>query len=68
MAFTAPFVSGCATEYMGNLISLNTAYVIVYVFLTTVAVASVLEIRKVLRVLLIEKKVVDIDLQVVYYS
>lgn len=45
--FTAPFVSGCATEYMGNLISLNTAYVIVYVFLTTVAVASVLGIRKI---------------------
>lgn len=45
--FTAPFINGCATEYMGNLISTSTAYIIVYIFLTMVAVASVLAIRNV---------------------
>ena len=44
--FTAPFVNGCATQYMGNLISTTTAYTIVYVFLTMVAVLSIFTIRK----------------------
>ena len=45
--FTAPFVNGCATEYLGNIISTSTAYLIAYVFLTLIAVASVLVIRNV---------------------
>lgn len=45
--FVAPFVNGCATEYMGNLISVNIAYVIVYVFLTVVAVVSVLVLKNI---------------------
>ena len=45
--FTAPIINGCATEYMGNLISLNTAYVIIYVFLTGVALASVFAIMNI---------------------
>lgn len=45
--FVAPFVNGCATEYMGNLISVNIAYVIIYVFLTVVAVASVLVLKNI---------------------
>lgn len=47
--FTAPLVNGMATEYVGNLLSQTMAYVIVYVFLTAVAVVSVvaiLNIRK----------------------
>ncbi|MBE5884042.1 MAG: YhfC family intramembrane metalloprotease [Lachnospiraceae bacterium] len=40
--FVAPLVNGMATEYMGNMISANVSYVIVYSFLTVVAVASVL--------------------------
>ena len=45
--FVAPLVNGLATEYMGNVISTNTAYVIIYIFLTLVAVASVLTIRRI---------------------
>lgn len=45
--FTAPFINGCATEYMGNILSLNTAYVLVYVFLTIVAAVSVVTIRNI---------------------
>ena len=48
--FVAPFVNGCATEYMGNLLSATAAYVIVYVFLTVVAVTSILIIRKLLKI------------------
>ncbi|MBQ6995396.1 MAG: YhfC family intramembrane metalloprotease [Lachnospiraceae bacterium] len=47
--FIAPLVNGMATEYMGNMLSQTTAYIIVYVFLTAVAVVSVvaiLNIRK----------------------
>lgn len=47
--FVAPLVNGMATEYMGNVISQTTAYIIVYLFLTAVAVLSVvaiLNIRK----------------------
>lgn len=45
--FVAPFIHGCATEYMGNLISVNTSYVIVYLFLTVAAVASVLVLKNI---------------------
>lgn len=44
--FVAPFVNGCATQYMGNLLSTTTAYIIAYVFLTIVALASIYAIRK----------------------
>lgn len=44
--FVVPVVNGMATVYLGNVISTTTAYVIVYVFLTLVAVASVLTIRQ----------------------
>lgn len=47
--FISPLVNGMATEYLGNVISQTTAYIIVYVFLTAVAVVSVvaiLNIRK----------------------
>lgn len=43
-------VNGCATEYMGNLLSATAAYVIVYVFLTVVAVTLILIIRKLLKI------------------
>lgn len=44
--FIAPLVNGIATEYMGNVISQTTAYIIVYLFLTVVAVVSVIVIIK----------------------
>lgn len=40
-------VSGMATPYMGSMISQNVSYVIIYVFLTVIAVASVVVIRKI---------------------
>ncbi len=43
--FASPLISGLATEYLGNVISTTASYVIVYCFLTVVAVASVLTIR-----------------------
>lgn len=47
--FVAPLVNGMATEYMGNVLSTNTAYVIVYSFLTVVAVASIMIVRRINR-------------------
>ncbi len=43
--FIAPLINGMASGYLGNAISAMTAYVIIYLFLTLVAVASVLGIR-----------------------
>ena len=40
-------ISGLATPYLGSVISQNVSYVLVYAFLTVVAVASVIVIRKV---------------------
>lgn len=40
-------VSGLATPYLGSVISQNASYVIIYVYLTAVAVASVFVIRKI---------------------
>lgn len=40
-------VSGLATPYLGSVLSQNTCYVIIYVYLTAVAVASVIVIRKI---------------------
>lgn len=44
--FVAPMINGMAAEYLGNMISQTTAYIIVYLFLTAVAVASVVTIIK----------------------
>ena len=45
--FIVPIVNGMATVYLGNIISLSTAYVIIYVFLTLVTVASIITIRQI---------------------
>ena len=45
--FTAPLINGMSTEYLGNVISTSTAYVIIYIFLTVVAIASVFGIKKI---------------------
>ncbi len=44
--FIVAVMNGMATVYLGNVISTTMAYVIVYVFLTLVAVASVVTIRQ----------------------
>lgn len=47
--FISPLLNGMATKYLGNVISQTTAYIMVYVFMTAVAVAAVvtiLNIRK----------------------
>lgn len=56
--FVASVVNGMATEYMGNILSETTAYIIVYIFLTAVAAASVLVIRKIRKDLKAEDGVV----------
>lgn len=43
--FVAPIVSGMASVYLGNKISQTTSYIIIYAFLTIVAVLSLLAIR-----------------------
>lgn len=45
--FISPLVNGMTTEYMGNVISQTTAYIIVYLFLTAVAVVSVVAIMNI---------------------
>lgn len=40
-------VSGLATPYLGSVISQNTSYVICYIFLTAMAVVSIIIIRKI---------------------
>lgn len=45
--FVAPLINGCASAYMGNLISTKTAYAIIYAFLTVVTVVAVLGILKI---------------------
>lgn len=44
--FIVAVMNGMATVYLGNVISVNAAYVIIYVFLTLVAVVSVVVIRR----------------------
>lgn len=44
--FVSPVMSGLATEYLGNVISTGMSYVLVYIFLTAVAVISVVIIKK----------------------
>lgn len=43
--FVAPILSGLASDYLGNVITVNTSYVIIYGFLTVVAVLSIIVIR-----------------------
>ncbi len=45
--FVSPVVNGLATPYLGNVISQETAYVIVYSILTAVAVGAVVVIGKI---------------------
>ena len=45
--FVSPLVNGLATPYLGNVISQETAYVLVYGILTAVAVGAVVVIRKI---------------------
>lgn len=45
--FVAGAVNGLTTEYMGAVISTSMAYVLVYIFLTAVAIASVIGIRNI---------------------
>lgn len=42
--FVAPLINGLATPYLGNVISQGTAYVIIYMFLTVVAIGSIIVI------------------------
>lgn len=44
--FVSPLISGLATDYLGNVISTNTSYIIIYAFLTAIAVASIVVIMK----------------------
>ncbi len=44
--FVNPLISGLATEYLGNMITTEMSYVMIYIFLTAVAVASVMVIRR----------------------
>ncbi len=43
--FIAPVINAMATEYMGNVLPQTVAYVIVYIFLTAAAIASVVVIK-----------------------
>ena len=43
--FVAPMINGMASEYMGNVLSTEVAYLVIYIFLTVVAVVSVFVIR-----------------------
>ena len=45
--FVSPLLSGLSTDYLGFVISQNTAYVLIYVFLTLVAAGSVVLICKI---------------------
>ena len=47
--FSLPIINGMATDYLGNVISQNTAYVLIYSLLTVFAIASVFIIIKILK-------------------
>lgn len=42
--FVAPLINGLTTPYLGNRLSVSTAYILIYVFLTAVAAASIMGI------------------------
>ena len=45
MDFIAPMVNGMATEQLGNVLSTQVAYAIIYILLTVIAAAAILVIR-----------------------
>lgn len=45
--FVAPVINGMTTEYLGNILSPTAAYILVYLFLTGVAVLSVVGILRI---------------------
>lgn len=45
--FASPVLSGLSTDYLGSVMSRNTAYVLIYIFLTLVAVGSVVVIWRI---------------------
>lgn len=47
--FTAPIMNALATDYLGNVISVTTSYMLVYAFLTVVAAVSVVVIRRIVQ-------------------
>ena len=49
MDFISPVVNGMATGYLGNRLSVGAAYSIIYIFLTGVAVVSIIVIKKLKR-------------------
>ena len=49
MDFISPVVNGMATGYFGNRLSVGAAYSIIYIFLTGVAVVSIIVIKKLKR-------------------
>ena len=53
--FVSPVVNGMATDYLGNAISTSTAYVIIYSFLTVIAVVSILIIKHLKKNWVVEK-------------
>ena len=55
--FVIPVINGLATEYLGNVISVSTAYVIIYIALTAVAVACIIAIRHFGKVWMVESEV-----------
>lgn len=48
--FVSPVVSGMSTEYMGNILSGNVSIILVYIFLTIMAVISVFIIMKIKKI------------------
>lgn len=47
--FSLPIINGMATDYLGNVISQNTAYILLYSLLTVFAIASVFIIIKIMK-------------------
>ncbi|MBQ5673549.1 MAG: hypothetical protein IIV45_00440, partial [Lachnospiraceae bacterium] len=47
MDFVSPLINGMATEYLGKVITQNTAYVLIYSFLTLVTIGCVVIIVKI---------------------
>lgn len=45
--FVSPLLSGLSTDYLGSVISQNTAYILIYIFLTLVAAGSVVLICRI---------------------
>lgn len=59
--FVSAVMSGLATDYLGNVLSQNAAYVCIYVFLTIAAVASVFYLMRMRNVWKIEKMDIEYE-------